>query len=152
MRVHGGRVWMLELAARSIGGLCSRSLRFGVGVSLEEVILRHALGLPLGDLRREAAASGVMMLPIPRAGVLREVRGQDDARAVPGIVGLEISIGHGRPVRPLPEGDRYLGFLFARGETPAQVEHALRAAHAHLESDIVEPPAGERPAGAAARG
>ncbi len=152
LRVHGGRVWMLELAARSIGGLCSRSLRFGVGVSLEEVILRHALGLPLGDLRREAAASGVMMLPIPRAGVLREVRGQDEARAVPDIAGLEISIGRDRPVRPLPEGDRYLGFLFARGETPAQVEHALRAAHERLEIDIVEPAAGERPAGAAARG
>ncbi len=152
LRVHGGRVWMLELAARSIGGLCSRSLLFGVGVSLEEVILRHALGLPLGDLRREAAASGVMMLPIPRAGVLREVRGQDEARAVPGIAGLEISIGRGRPVRPLPEGDRYLGFLFARGETPAQVEHALRAAHARLEIDIVEPAAGERSQPAVARG
>jgi biotin carboxylase len=139
LRIDDGRVWMLELAARSIGGLCSRSLRFGIGVSLEELILRHALGLPLGDLRREAEASGVMMLPIPRAGVLREVRGQDDARAVPGIAGLEISIGRGRPVHPLPEGDRYLGFLFARGETPAQVEHALRVAHARLEIDIVEP-------------
>jgi biotin carboxylase len=152
LRVHGGHVWMLELAARSIGGLCSRSLRFGVGVSLEELILRHALGLPLGDLRREAAASGVMMLPIPRAGLLRKVRGQDDARAVPGIAGLEISIGHDRTVRPLPEGDRYLGFLFARGETPAQVEHALRAAHERLEIDIVEPSAGERSAGAITRG
>jgi biotin carboxylase len=134
------RVWMLELAARSIGGLCSRSLRFGVGVSLEELILRHALGLPLRDLRREAAASGVMMLPIPRAGRLREVRGQEEARAVPGIVGLEISIGRDRCIRPLPEGDRYLGFLFARGETPAQVEHALRAAHARLEVDIADMP------------
>ena len=152
LRVHGGNVWVLELAARSIGGLCARSLRFGVGVSLEEVILRHALGLPLGDLRREAAASGVMMLPIPRAGVLREVRGQADARAVPGIGGLEISIGHDRPVRPLPEGDRYLGFLFARGETPAQVEHALRAAHERLEIDIAETAAGERSEPATARG
>src|SRR5215213_6319894 len=152
LRVHSGHVWMLELAARSIGGLCARSLRFGVGVSLEEVILRHALGLPLGDLRREAAASGVMMLPIPRAGVLREVRGQDAARAVRRIAGLEISIGHDRPVRPLPDGDRYLGFLFARGETPAQVEHALRAAHERLEIDIADPSARERSAGAAARG
>jgi biotin carboxylase len=152
LRSDGERLWMLELAARSIGGLCSRSLRFGVGVSLEEVILRHALGLPLGDLRREAAASGVMMLPIPRAGVLREVRGQDEARAVPGIAGLEISIGRDRPVRPLPEGDRYLGFLFARGETPAQVEHALRTAHERLEIDIAEPAAGERSEPAAARG
>ena len=152
LRVDDERVWMLELAARSIGGLCSRSLRFGVGVSLEEVILRHALALPLGDLRREAAASGVMMLPIPRAGVLREVRGQDEARAVPGIAGLEISIGRDRPVRPLPEGDRYLGFLFARGETPAQVEHALRAAHERLEIDIAETAAGERSEPATARG
>jgi biotin carboxylase len=144
LRAHRGHMWMLELAARSIGGLCSRSLRFGVGVSLEELILRHALGLPVGDLRREAAASGVMMLPIPRAGVLQEVRGQERARAVPGIAGLEISVGRNRPVRPLPEGDRYLGFLFARGETPAQVEHALRAAHARLEIDIADPTPGER--------
>jgi biotin carboxylase len=151
LRTNEEGVWMLELAARSIGGLCSRSLRFGLGVSLEEVILRHALGLPLGDLRREAAASGVMMLPIPRAGVLREVRGQDEARAVPGIAGLEISIGRDRPVRPLPEGDRYLGFLFARGETPAQVEQALRAAHRRLEVDIAEPEADERSEAAAAR-
>ena len=92
-----------------------------------------------------------MMLPIPRAGRLREVRGQDEARAVPGIAGLEISIGRDRPVRPLPEGDRYLGFLFARGETPAQVEYALRSAHERLEIDIVEPAAGEPSQPAAAR-
>ena len=138
LRTDDERVWMLELAARSVGGLCSRSLRFGVGVSLEEVILRHALGLPLGDLRREAAASGVMMLPIPaRACCGRCAAGR--ARAVPGIAGLEISIGRDRPVRPLPEGDRYLGFLFARGETPAQVERTLRTAHGQLEIVIGEP-------------
>jgi hypothetical protein len=110
-----------------------------VGVSLEELILRHALGLPLDDLGREAAASGVMMLPIPKAGVLKEVRGQAEARAVPGIAGLEISIGRDRPVRPLPEADRYLGFLFARGETPEQVERTLRTAHGQLEIVIGEP-------------
>ncbi len=133
LRTDGGRAWVLELAARSIGGLCSRSLRFGVGVTLEEVILRHALGLPLEDLRRESAASGVMMIPIPRDGILEEVRGQDRARAVPGIAGLELTIGPGRHVVPLPEGDRYLGFLFARAENPEGVEHALRTAHGHLE-------------------
>jgi len=133
LRVDGERVWVLELAARSIGGLCSRSLRFGIGVSLEELILRHALGLPADDLTRESAASGVMMLPIPRAGVLEGVRGQDEARAVPGIAGLEITIASGRTVQPLPEGDRYLGFLFARAGTPEEVEGALRAAHSQLE-------------------
>jgi biotin carboxylase len=135
MRVGPG-VTVLELAARSIGGLCSRSLRFGLGVSLEEVILRHALGLPPGHLRREELASGVMMLPIPRAGVLNEVRGQDEARAVEGIAGLEISIARGKAVVPLPEGDRYLGFLFAKADTPEQVEQALRDAHARLHVDI----------------
>ena len=139
LRIDGTRAWLLELAARSIGGLCSRSLRFGLGVSLEELILRHALGLPLDGLAREEAASGVMMLPIPRAGVLEEVRGQDEALAVPGVTGLEISIARGRPVRPLPEGDRYLGFLFARGETPEEVEEALRTAHGRLEIVIGEP-------------
>jgi biotin carboxylase len=136
LRVDGA-VTVLELAARSIGGLCGRSLRFGLGVSLEELILRHALGLPLAErLRRESVASGVMMLPIPRAGTLHEVRGQEDARAVPGIAGLEISIAPGRPVVPLPEGDRYLGFMFAKAENPEQVEAALRAAHALLEPVI----------------
>ena len=133
LRTDGGRAWVLELAARSIGGLCSRSLRFGVGVTLEEVILRHALGLPIDDLRRESAASGVMMIPIPRAGILEEVRGQDRARAVLGIAGLELTIGPGRQMIPLPEGDRYLGFLFARADRPEGVEHALRIAHGHLE-------------------
>ena len=133
LRTDGGRAWVLELAARSIGGLCSRALRFGVGVTLEEVILRHALGLPIDDLRRESAASGVMMIPIPRAGILEEVRGQDRARAVPGIAGLELTVGPGRHVKPLPEGDRYLGFLFARADGPEGVEQALRTAHGHLE-------------------
>jgi biotin carboxylase len=132
LRVAGDRIRMLELAARSIGGLCSRALRFGAGISLEEVILRHALGLPLGDHAREQAASGVMMLPIRRAGTLREVRGLDAARAVPGVSDVRITIAPGRPVVPLPEGDRYLGFAFARGGTPAQVEAALRAADAAL--------------------
>jgi biotin carboxylase len=127
---------VLELAARSIGGLCSRSLRFGLGVSLEEVILRHALGLPPGHLRREDRASGVMMLPIPRAGTLNDVRGQDEARATEHIAGLEISIARGKQVTPLPEGDRYLGFLFAKADTPEQVESALREAHAKLDVDI----------------
>jgi biotin carboxylase len=127
---------VVELAARSIGGLCSRSLRFGLGVSLEELILRHALGLPLDHMRREERASGVMMLPIPTAGVLKDVRGQHEARATEHIAGLEISIPRGRPVTPLPEGDRYLGFLFAKAETPEQVEAALRQAHAQLRIEI----------------
>ena len=139
LRVDGDDVTLLEIAARSIGGLCSRALRFGAGVSLEEVILRHALDLPLADLARADTASGVMMLPIPRAGILHEVGGQDDARAVPGIAGLEISIAAGRPVKALPEGDRYLGFVFARGDTPGDVDTALREAHARLEVDIRDP-------------
>jgi biotin carboxylase len=127
---------LLEVAARSIGGLCSRALQFGAGISLEEVILRHAAGLPLDGLERAGGASGVMMLPIPRAGVLRRVGGQDLARQVPGIAGLEVTIPPGRMVQPLPEGDRYLGFLFARGPHPAVVELALRQAHAQLDVAI----------------
>lgn len=132
LRVDGEHVRVLELAARSIGGLCSRALRFGVGVSLEQVILRHALGLGLDDVARESTASGVMMIPIPRAGVLRAVEGQEDARAVDGIVALEITIARGRHVVPLPEGDRYLGFLFARAASAGAVESSLRHAHARL--------------------
>ena len=126
-------VRVIEIAARSIGGLCARTLRFGAGIALEELILRDALDLPVDDLRREAAASGVMMLPIERSGVLEEVRGKDAARAVPGITGLEITVPRGRPVVALPEGDRYLGFLFARADTPDEVEAALRAGYAALD-------------------
>jgi hypothetical protein len=127
---------VLELAARSIGGLCSRSLRFGLGMSLEEVILRHALDLPLNGIAREDRAAGVMMLPIPHAGELREVRGLHEARAVEGVGGVEITVPRGRSVVPLPEGDRYLGFIFAKADTPEAVEAALRQAHALLEVEI----------------
>jgi biotin carboxylase len=137
VRLDGPRLWAIELAARSIGGLCGRTLRFGLGVRLEEVILRHALGLPLGGrLRREEAAAGVMMLPIPVAGTLRGVSGQDEARAVPGISDIRITIPVGGRTVPLPEGDRYLGFMFARGAGPDEVEAALRTAHARLDVAI----------------
>ena len=135
-----GRPWLLEVAARSIGGLCGRTLRFGTGMTLEEVILRHALGLPLNGLRREASAAGVMMLPIAKAGWLERVGGRADALAVPAVEAVEISIPAGRPVRPLPEGDRYLGFVFARASTPEEVEAALRRAHAALDVVITDAP------------
>jgi biotin carboxylase len=136
IRIDGDRASVVEIAARSIGGLCARTLRFGAGIALEELILRHALGLPVDDLERERAASGVMMLPIPRAGVLEAVRGQDEARAIAGITGLEITVPPGRRVVPLPEGDRYLGFLFARADRPEQVEAALRAGYAALDVSL----------------
>lgn len=136
LRVDGSRVVFLEVAARSIGGLCGRSLRFGLlGTPLEVVLLRQALGLPVRSLPGEQLASGVMMLPIPAAGVLQDVHGQDEARAVRGITELDITIPPGQHVRPLPDADRYLGFLFARADTPAEVEEALREAFAKL--DIV---------------
>jgi biotin carboxylase len=130
---------VLEVAARSIGGLCSRSLRFGAGLSLEEVLVAHAMGLPLDALRREARAAGVMMLPIPRRGVLHGVGGIDAARALPLVEDVVITAPEGREILPLPEGDSYLGFLFARGERPEDVEAALRAAHAKLRVDVREP-------------
>jgi biotin carboxylase len=133
-----GRLVVIEVAARSIGGLCARALRFGAGVSLEEIILRHAVGAGLDGLRRETQASGVMMLPIRAAGMLEKVSGQAEALAVDGVVGVEITISAGRAVVPLPEGDRYLGFVFARGPTPADVEVALRRAEAAL--DVVVGP------------
>jgi biotin carboxylase len=123
---------VLEIAARSIGGLCGRTLRFGTGMSLEELILRRALGRPVDSLERERAAAAVMMIPIPRGGILEEVRGLDEARAVPHVEDVTISLHKGQEVVPLPEGSRYLGFIFSRAATPAQAEAALRAAHRHL--------------------
>jgi hypothetical protein len=130
---------VLEVAARSIGGLCARSLRFGAGLSLEEIVVAHAMGLPLSSLSREARASGVMMLPIPRRGILHGAAGVEEARAVPGVEDVAITAPEGREVVPLPEGDAYLGFLFARGDRPEEVEAALRSAHARLRFDIRAP-------------
>ena len=111
---------LIEVAARTIGGLCARTLQFGAGIALEEVVLRHALGMDLGDLARPPGAAGVMMLPIPRAGVLQRVDGRDDALAVPGSSGSRSPCPPGSAVVPLPESDRYLGFLFARADTPGR--------------------------------
>lgn len=124
---------VLEIAARSIGGLCGRTLRFGTGVSLEELILRRALDRPVRSFERQRAAAAVMMIPIPRGGVLEEVRGLDEARAVTSIEDVTISLHKGQDVVPLPEGSRYLGFIFSRAATPERAEAALREAHRHLQ-------------------
>jgi biotin carboxylase len=122
---------MLELAARCIGGLCSRALRFPGGTSLEEMVLAHALGRTVPG-HRIGRPSGVLMLPVPRPGVLRAVEGQAEAAAAPGITGLSITIPVGQRVRPLPDGDRYLGFIFAEGDTRDRVERALAVARDRL--------------------
>jgi hypothetical protein len=132
LRLDRGRPWIVEIAARTIGGLCSRALRFGAGVSLEELVLRHALGRSTDDLARERRAAGAMMMPIPRGGILRAVHGVDAARAVPGIEEVRVALHPGAEVVPLPEGHRYLGFIIARADRPADVEVALRRAHACL--------------------
>jgi hypothetical protein len=135
-RVSDSGVFVLEVAARPIGGLCARTLSFdgpqGQRIGLEELLLRHALGESCRQWIREATASGVMMIPIPRAGVFRRVDGVEAASEVDGIVGLEITAKADQQLVPLPEGASYLGFIFAKGETPAHVEHALRAGHARL--------------------
>jgi hypothetical protein len=132
LRVNDSGAFIIEVAARSIGGLCSRTLRFGTGMTLEELILRQALGMPIASLERERQAAGVMMLPIPRAGTLRRVAGTDDARSVKGIEDIAITAHIGQALEPLPEGWQYLGFIFARGGQPDEVERALRDAHARL--------------------
>ncbi|MGH7521068.1 MAG: ATP-grasp domain-containing protein [Gemmatimonadales bacterium] len=140
LRYNDHGPWLIELAARPIGGRCSAVLRFGSrergagsSVSLEEIILRNALGMPIPSLERERQAAGVMMIPIPGAGELREVRGVPEAKAVPLIEDVQITAHPGERLVPFPEGSRYPGFIFARGETPAAVESALRNAHGRLE-------------------
>jgi biotin carboxylase len=133
LRVNESGPWLIEIAARSIGGLCSRTLRFGTGMSLEELILKHALRKEMPEPERERRAAGVMMIPIPRAGVLEEVRGLAEARAVPDVEDVTISAHVGQTLVPLPEGSRYPGFIFSRAPTPERAEAALREAHALLE-------------------
>jgi len=136
LRINAQGPWILEVAARSIGGLCSRTLCFGLGISLEEIIIRHALGMEAGVPKREDCAAGVMMIPIPRAGYLHAVSGLVEAQQVEGIEEIAITAKIGQKLVPLPEGASYLGFLFARGATPQVVEAALRQAHQMLHFEI----------------
>jgi len=131
MRFDGRTAWILEVAARPIGGLCARALRFDGGIPLEELIIRHALGEDVSRVRLEGGASGVMMIPVPRAGIYQDVAGVES-------VGAEVIITakQGQKLVPLPEGASYLGFIFARGDRPAEVERTLREAHARLEFRI----------------
>ena len=135
-RVNDRGVFVLEVAARPIGGLCARALRFEADASLEEVLLRHALGEDVGAVRREPLASGVMMIPIPVRGVFRGVDGLAAARTVSLIEDVKITAKQDALLLPLPEGRSYLGFIFARGDTPMAVERALREAHARLHFTI----------------
>ena len=136
LRVNEQGPWMLEIAGRSIGGLCSTILEFGAGMCLEELILRQAIGDEITSIEREGYAAGVMMIPIPTAGMLKAVYGVDDALTVPQITGVEITAKLHHPLVPLPEGASYLGFIFARGDGPAEVETAICRAHSLLRFDI----------------
>ena len=140
LRLGEDNPYVIEIAARSIGGLCSRVLRFGAGVSLEELVLRHALGLPIVSLERESRPAGVMMLPVPgnRPGRLTDVHGLVEARLVSGIVDIALTISVGEQVVPLPEGNRYLGFIFAQADTPDAVERVLRKAYTFMQFKIAE--------------
>ena len=153
VRINDQGVWILEVAARSIGGLCGRVLTHSLGMSLEELILRQAVAEPLAvvDMTGEGGAAGVMMIPIPRRGIYHGIKGLTAAQSVPGVTGVTITAEPGHIIAPPPDGASYLGFIFARAASPADVENALRSAHRRLHFDIrpeypaMEAPAAERP-------
>ena len=135
VRVNDQGVWILEVAARSIGGLCGRVLIHFLGMSLEELILRQAVAEPL-PIAGEGGAAGVMMMPIPRRGIYHGLEGLAAAQAVPGVTGVAITVQPGEIIAPPPDGASYLGFIFARAASPADAEMALRIAHRQLHFDI----------------
>ena len=132
LRYNPEGAWILEVHARPIGGLCARAVRLAGGIPLEEMILVHALGGDTSDARLDSGASGVLMIPIPKGGIYHSVEGEERARAVGGIEDVVITAAEGQHLVPLPEGESYLGFIFARGEAPEAVEAALRRSHAQL--------------------
>ena len=136
LRLEGGRPTVIEVAGRTIGGLCGRALRFGLlGTALETMVLRQALGMRKQSLRRERTASGVLMIPTPRPGTLRAIGGLDEVRAIPHVTSVDITAPTGSRVAPPPDGDRYIGFVFARASEAGLVETALRRA---METIVVE--------------
>ena len=150
-RINEEGVWPIEVAPRPIGGLCSRALRFSLDsqekpIGLEELLLRHALELPGADAPREDFASGVMMIPVPRSGILEGVTGEEAARSTTGITELIVTARLHDYIAAWPEGSSYLGFLFAKGNDPREVERAIRAAHQKLAFTITSRMPVEHPA------
>ena len=135
VRVNDQGIWILEVAARSIGGLCGRVLIHFLGMSLEELILRQAVAEPIA-IAGEGGAAGVMMIPIPRRGIYRGLEGLAAAQSVRGVTGVAITVEPGQIIAPPPDGASYLGFIFSLCATPAEAELALRLAHALLVFDI----------------
>lgn len=132
-RINDSAVWILEVAARTIGGLCGRLLQFGTGYSLEELVLTRAMGQQLSvESDQDKTAGGVMMIPTPKAGILKRVEGQFEASRIEFIESIEIQIREGYELVPLPESANYLGFIFARAPSAEQAEAALRKAYACL--------------------
>jgi biotin carboxylase len=132
-RVNERGPWVIEIAPRPIGGLCARALRFGDGkISLEELILRQALRMEGSNLDREKAAAGVMMIPVPKSGIFEKVEGQSEAEEISGIESVFITARQHDYIAAWPEGNSYLGFIFATAETPEEAEQALRQSHAKL--------------------
>ena len=132
LRCNDSNTWLIEIAARTIGGQCAQLLEISAGRSLESLVLENALGAPASAGAAPERAAGVLMIPIPRAGVLRRVEGVLAAESVAGIEKVELWLREGHELVPLPEGASYLGFVFATGDTPARVEQSLRDAHACL--------------------
>src|SRR5216684_3575333 len=150
-RINENGVWTLEVAPRPIGGLCARSLRFSFDaeaepIGLEELLVRHALELPGWNSPRERTASGVMMIPVPKSGILEAISGEEAALSLPDITELTITVRLHDAIAAWPEGSSYLGFLFARANTPERVEQALRDAHEKLAFKITPSLPVEHPA------
>lgn len=136
VRLDGNRVYLLEIAARPIGGLCSRVLRFDNGISLETLLLKHALGDSVSGIEREKKAAAVMMMPVPSGGRFRSVKNLGEARRIAGIEEIVVSIPPGQILEPLPRGARYFGFIFARADSASVAEEAIRTAYRTLEPII----------------
>lgn len=133
MRINDKGIWMLEMAARSVGGICARALRFDGEMSLEELILGHTMGEDIRQIEREENAAGVMMMPVLKSGILKQVKNIELAEQIDGIENITITIAPEQKIEPLPQGSKYLGFIFARGDTPEFVENAIRQAYGKLE-------------------
>ena len=131
LRIDKQDVWILEVASRTIGGDCARVLDRGSDFNLEELVIALAMGRPVTTAPSDEAR-GVMMIPIKQGGILRRIEGLAKARNVPNIEKVDIIVRDGHELIPLPEGNQYPGYIFARATTSDEVIHALRKAHAEL--------------------
>lgn len=139
LRLSGELPYILEIAARPIGGFCSQVFADLMGFDLHDLVLQNAVGLPvMPPPIADGVALGVMMLPVPGRGNLARVSGVDRALDIDGIMSVKIHVEAGSRILPYPEQSCYIGTVLATGSSADEVVARLKSAAKAVSFELTE--------------